>query len=418
MALQTTTYQCPNCNGRLHWNGELGKLQCEYCDSTYTNEEVERFFAARQAQADAKAEAQYAKEAAERGDTVVSAAERAAMSAAAASVAGAAPAINVAAPEGASNSIETYLAMTHWSSEDAANLRAYNCPACGAQLMVDQTTAVTSCPYCGNNAVVPGQLADVLRPDYVIPFKVTKQQAIDELKKYYKGKRFLPNAFTERNHIEEIQGVYVPFWLYSGTGEADVTFNATNSTTWSDRDNIYTKTDHYALARSGRVDFKHVPVDASTKMPDEHMDAIEPYDYKELVPFDMSYLPGFVTDRYDQDVKTSESRATQRAANSIVDATEATAGGYESVVVSGNRSRVTWQDQKYALLPVWMLHTRWDKQDFLFAMNGQTGKFIGDLPIDNGKVRARFLKLFLVPAAIIGAIGMAVTWVLPAMGIL
>ena len=279
-------------------------------------------------------------------------------------------------------------------------MRAYNCPACGAQLMVDAVTAVTSCPYCGNNAVLPGQLSDLLKPDYIIPFKLDKNDAIAALKKYYSGKRLLPSDFTENNHLEEVQGVYVPFWLYSGRGSADVSFNARNISTWSDRKNNYVKTDHYKLRRAGYMDYKLVPVDGSTKMPDTHMDAIEPFDYSELVPFSVGYLPGYLTDRYDQDAQECDSRARERVDNTCVEAMQQTASGYMEIDVESASSDVEWTKIAYALMPVWMLHTKWNDEDFLFAMNGQTGRLIGDLPVD-GRKRAKYMLMIFVPLAII-----------------
>ena len=439
MELQTTNYQCPNCQGRLSFNGELGKLQCEFCQSEFTVQEVEELFAAKQAAADAKASGDRAQDAAKQaGIAVESLSERqtAAMEAAyekavaegksyaetvtlmqqAAQNAATATAATVSAATASKteatrvqaaniastgDAVQDYVARTKWYDEE--QMRGYNCPSCGAQIMVDQTTAVTKCPYCGNNTVVPGQLSDVLKPDYVIPFKLDKQAAIAALKRYYQGKRFLPNGFTEQNHLQEIQGVYVPFWMYSGTGTGDMTFNARNVRTWSDSKNMYTETDHYVLRREGDMQFERVPVDGSTKMPDAHMDAIEPYDYSELVPFSMAYLPGYLTERYDLDVDQCRSRAIERARVTCEATIEATASGYMEIDVANARSSVEWSNIVYTLLPVWMLHTKWNGQDFLFAMNGQTGKFIGDLPIDKGKVRKRFLSLFLPIAAVVAA---------------
>ncbi len=383
----TTTYQCPNCNGRLSFNGQIGKLQCEFCESTFAPEEIEALYAQKQEKADEAATGKR---------------ESQEMSAAAASVAGdtrvEAQHVSTGDP------IQDYLANSKWTGADADNLRAYNCPSCGAQLMVDQVTAVTSCPYCGNNAVVPGQLSNVLKPDYVIPFKLDKDAAISALKSYYGGKPLLPNDFTANNHIEEVQGVYVPFWLYTGKAEGSVTFNGRNIRTWSDSDNIYTETDHWLLHREGNMDFHRVPVDGSTRMPDAHMDAIEPYDYSELVPFSIGYLPGYVTDRYDLDVKECDSRARTRVQNTCIDQFSDTARGYMETDLAHANANVTWTNIAYALLPVWMLHTKWNGQDYLFAMNGQTGKLIGDLPIDNGKVTKRFLMMFAPLAIVIAAI--------------
>ena len=373
----TTTYQCPNCNGRLIFNSDIGKLKCEFCDSEFTAEEVEAIYAERQAKADAKA----AKEAS----------------------AAPAPELKVKAPVAGEDPIDAYLRQANWDNLDEEQLRSFNCSSCGAQLLVDQVTAVTSCPYCGNNAVVPGQLSDMLKPDYVIPFKLGRDEAVAALKNYYGGKRLLPNNFTEGNHIEEIQGVYVPFWLYSGSGAGDITFNARNIRTWSDKENNYTETDHYLVYREGTMAFNRVPVDGSTKMPDAHMDAIEPFDYNEMVPFSVGYLPGYLTDRYDQDVKTCEERAGKRVEATCVDTLRDTVKGYMEVDVADAHATLDLNDVSYALLPVWMLHTKYNGEDFLFAMNGQTGRLVGDLPVDRGKV-VRYSLLMFVPLMIIAAL--------------
>lgn len=430
---ETTNYQCPSCGGRLRFNGDLGQLQCEFCESTFSPAEIEALYAQKQAQADAKAAGARAAEVTKEtgvGETLSEAQvnamnaayERAIQegkseqeAAAIARQAGAAAVATTASAAQASTTeatrvqvkhastgdpIQDYLANAKWTDADADNMRAYNCPSCGAQLMVDQVTAVTSCPYCGNNTVVPGQLSDVLKPDYVIPFKLDKNDAIAALKDYYRGKVLLPNAFTEENHIEEIQGVYVPFWLYSGTGEGEVVMNGRNIRTWSDSKNMYTETDHYLLTRAGSMQFHHVPVDGSTKMPDAHMDAIEPFDYSEMVPFSVAYLPGYLTDRYDQDAKMCETRATGRVDNTVEAELQASASGYMEIDVASAKSELKVEQVAYALLPVWMLHTKWNGQDYLFAMNGQTGNLVGDLPIDNGKLVRRFL-LFLLPLLIV-----------------
>ena len=433
---QTTTYQCPSCNGKLIFDGSAGQLRCEFCDSLYPVEEIEQLYAQKQAAADAKAAGDRVRQAGydtgKMTDEQVMAAYQAitdgqaqglsqkqieanvnkilagpagaAMPTAAEASTNAATHVEVAPIQSTGDSVQDYLARSTWHDEESAAMRAYNCPSCGAQLMVDAVTAVTSCPYCGNNAVLPGQLSDLLKPDYIIPFKLDKNAAISALKKYYQGKKLLPNGFSEKNHLEEVQGVYVPFWLYSGKGTADVSFNARNITTWADRKNNYVKTDYYRLRRAGHMEYKLVPVDGSTKMPDAHMDAIEPYDYSELVPFSVAYLPGYLTDRYDQDAQTCDDRARNRVGNTCVDAMQQTATGYMEIDVESAESDVEWSQIAYALLPVWMLHTKWSGKDYLFAMNGQTGKFIGDLPVDGGKQAKYTLFIFLPLALIIAAL--------------
>ena len=347
MATQVTNYQCPACTGPLQFSPETGKLECEYCGSGYSVEEVEALYAAKNEKAKAQAD----------------------------------------------------VADSQWG-EDAAKMRAYSCPSCGAELICDETTAATSCPYCGNPTVVPGQFSDERKPDYVIPFRMDKEQAMDALRRHYKGKPLLPKAFASENHIQDIKGVYVPFWLFDGKAAADVTFEATRSRTTTTPNERITTTEHYQVRRAGTVEFERVPVDGSTKMPDAHMDAIEPYDYEQLEPFSLSYLPGFLAERYDVNAEESAKRADERCRNSAVDAMRQSVSGYDTCSVRHSNVQLSREEAKYALMPVWMLSTKWGEDSYLFAMNGQTGKLVGDLPISKGKLAAWFAGILIALSAL------------------
>ena len=290
--------------------------------------------------------------------------------------------------------IEAMYAKKEEKSVDA-HLKTYHCPSCGAELICDETTAATSCPYCGNPTVVPGQFSGVLKPDYVIPFKVSKKEAIEKLKMHYKGRPYLPKSFKDDNHIEEIQGVYVPFWMFDGKASGEASYKATTSKVYEKGDEEITETRHYEVSRAGSIGFEKIPVDASSKMPDDHMDSIEPYDYSGLKEFSTAYLPGFLADKYDVSVKDSQKRADTRCASTLEDALRGTVTGYDSCTLEHKQIDLKRGKVHYALLPVWMLHTKWNGQDFLFAMNGQTGKMVGDLPTSKGK----FWGLFAAIAA-------------------
>ena len=255
MADKVTNYQCPACTGPLHFDSATGKLVCDYCGSAYEVADIEAQYAAKQKKADSAAEADQKK-----------AARR-----------------KTAAPV--------------WDEMEAASLTSYTCTTCGAELVCDATTAATNCPYCGNPTVLGGKLSGKLKPEYILPFKLDKNAAIAQLTHYYKGKAFLPKAFKSQNHIAELQGVYVPFWLYDA--EADARGSYEGLTTESHREGDYnvTTTQHYDVRREGTAVFTRVPVDGSSKMPNAHMDAIEPFDYSELKPFSTAYLPGFLADR-------------------------------------------------------------------------------------------------------------------------
>ena len=266
-----------------------------------------------------------------------------------------------------------------WGEEEAAGLTSRTCSSCGAELVCDGTTAATTCPYCGNPTVLGGQLSGKLKPEYIIPFKLDRKAAV----------------FKEQNHVEEIQGVYVPFWLYDATADARGAYEGEVTESHREGDYVVTNTQHYNVARAGEADFIKVPVDGSSKMPDAHMDAIEPFDYSAIQPFSTAYLPGFLADRYDEDEEKCLPRATRRMENTTRAALRETIGGYSEVHTKAENINIDIRKAHYALLPVWMLHTRWNDKDFLFAMNGQTGKLIGDLPVDPKRVAAWFAGISL-----------------------
>lgn len=363
MATGITNYQCPACGGPLHFVGASGKLECDYCGSTYDVAYIEQLFAEKEKksiEAQEKIEKQKQKEAAQAKEMGL-----------------------------------------EWEDEEAAKLKSYNCPSCGAELICDETTAATSCPYCGNPTIIPSQFVGGLKPDLVIPFKVSKDEAVAALKKYYEGKKFLPNAFSSGNHIEEVQGVYVPFWLCDCNVKGNISYEARNTRVFKEGNFEITETDHYQVERGGKIAFEKIPVDASTKMPDAHMDAIEPYDYTGLVPFSTAYLPGFLADKYDVSQEESLKRIESRAMNSATKAFDDSVIGYDAFFSQQKDLNFNCKEMKYALMPVWMLSTKWNKQNFLFAMNGQTGKFIGDLPIDKRKYWTWFMGIALPLMAVI-----------------
>ena len=359
MSSQVTNYQCPNCTGPLHYDGGSGQLECDHCSSRFDVAVIEQLYADK---------------------------EQAAISA------------------GNEPQWGTSVMSGEWSDEEASRLRAYSCPSCGAELICDESTVATTCPYCANPTVVSKGLAGELKPDYVIPFKLDKNAAVDALKEYYRGKKFLPKSFASNNHIDEIKGVYVPFWLFDAETAATMRFMGTKVTKYTSGDYEVTDTDHYRVVREGNMLFEKVPVDGSSKMPDAHMDAVEPFDYASLTPFSTAYLPGYMADKYDQNAEVCSKRANERITTSTESAFAATTSGYASLTREYSNINLRRGEVKYVLMPVWMLATKWQGQDFLFAMNGQSGKLIGDLPIDKDMYRSWFAKIALGTAAVLSAL--------------
>ncbi len=343
MGVESVNYQCPACGGPLRYDGAKAMLVCDHCDSEFSVAEVEARYAGKQDTAEARAAAQ-----------------------------------GTAAAAAVSN--DPQLTGTE---QDLSG--AYVCSSCAAELVCDETCAVAECPYCGNPVVAAGRLAGEFRPQLVIPFKLDRAAAKEALSNHYKGKVLLPKGFASGNRVNEVQGVYVPFWLMDAQARADATYTATKTRRRREGDDEIVDTDHFDVERAGKMGFSRIPVDASTKMPDAHMDAIEPFDYSALVPFSVAYMPGFVANRYDQDAAACRERAERRVDASARQALLASVEGYDSVSCQRCDVEKDWAEPAYALLPVWMLGTTWEGQQFLFAMNGQTGRLVGDLPVDKKK---------------------------------
>ncbi len=350
MPAKVTNYQCPECMAPLRFDSASGKLQCDYCGKAFAPEKVEQYYQQQLQQAEQAAVESLAQEAAN-----------------------------------AEAEPEPELAEEAFWDAEQEGMKIYQCPSCGAQLICDATTAATSCLYCGNPSVIPGQFHGMLRPDYILPFRVSKEDAVAALKKYYKGKPLLSRRFSNENHLDEIKGLYVPFWLFDGKAVADLNYRATRVMSARHGDVLVTTTDYYDVRRAGTVRFTRIPADGSQKMPDDLMDSIEPFDYSDLKPFSTGYMPGFLADIYDVDDRKSFERARVRGTNSAEEIFDSTVTGYSSVTPRSKQVQMYREKTSYALLPVWMLSTQWKGNNYIFAMNGQTGKFIGDLPVSAGR---------------------------------
>ena len=345
-------YKCPCCGGAIEFDSGIQKMKCPYCDTEFEMEALAAY--------DSELNSQQEDD------------------------------LKWEMPQ-----------QEPWQEE---GVRGYVCKSCGGEIIGDENTAATACPYCGNPVVMMAQFAGSLKPDRVIPFKLDKQAAIEALKKHYNGKRLLPKVFKDENHLQEIQGIYVPVWLFDATADADVRFKATQVRAWSDSRYNYTQTSYFALSRSGSIGFQRIPVDGSSKMDDKLMESIEPYDFSQAVDFQTAYLAGYLADKYDVDADESVQRANERVKRSTEEAFAATAAGYTTVVPEYSSVRLQQGQTQYALYPVWLLNTKWNGKTYTFAMNGQTGKLVGDLPMDKGIYKKWFAGIMAAVSAAVFAL--------------
>lgn len=277
-----------------------------------------------------------------------------------------------------------------WSEAEREIMHAFQCPSCGGEIVTDDTTAATFCPFCDNPTIMPSRLSGGLKPDAVIPFKKSKEEAEAAFLALCKGKTLLPKDFTSRQRVEKITGMYVPFWLYDCSTDYDGSYKATRIHRWSDSRYHYTKTDHFLLRRDAEADFTGIPMDGSSKMDDAFMESIEPYDYAQLEDFDMAYLSGYFADKYDIPSQNGEERIRQRVDQTFRDELQSTMIGYTTVIPTSRQLCIEHSKARYVLLPVWMLNTKFNGKLYTFAMNGQTGKMTGTFPVCPKRTAAWF----------------------------
>lgn len=352
--------KCPCCGGAIEFNSSVQKMKCPYCDTEFEMETLKAYDDELQSD-------------------------------------------NNTSMDWNTDAIET------WSEEDAGDLSVYVCQSCGGEIVSDENTAASICPFCDSPITLRGRLKGELKPDYIIPFKLDKKAAKEKFAEHLKGKKLLPRVFKDEAHIDEIKGMYVPYWLFDSKVDVHMRYKATRIRSWSDSRYNYTETSHFAVIREGDLSFSHVPVDGSEKMADDLMESLEPYNFKEAVSFQSAYFAGYYADKYDVDEKASITRANERIRHSTEDKFIRTVTGYSSVVPDGGNIQLVDGKTHYAMYPVWILNTTWNGERYLFAMNGQTGKFVGNLPVDKSLMKKYFLKMMGITTVIAYAL-LALIW--------
>ena len=348
--MELMEYKCPNCDGAVNFDASSQQMKCPFCDSEFDVDVLEKH---KESLAEEKTEVEWATH----------------------------------------TDIE-------WTSGEQEGMRLYSCNTCAGEIITEERTAASSCPYCGNPVIMKGQLSGAAKPDLIVPFKLDKNAAVESLRNHLSNKKLLPKCFKSTERLAEIKGLYVPFWLYDADIDANMRYKTTTVRTWSDSRYFYTETRTFSVIRQGELAFDKVPVDASEKMPDDLMESIEPFDISAAVDFQTAYLAGYLADKFDFCEKHCIERANERIRASTEAAFRKTVTGYASVIPEYRGVYLKKSVVKYALLPVWVLTTKWRDQVYLFAMNGQTGKFVGDLPTDWGI----FWKWFGILTAIIAVI--------------
>ena len=352
-------YKCPNCSGALPFDSVSGKMKCPYCEAEFDAEALNVWKISQEKTGEEKTEWENYSKKSGSGD---------------------------------------------WQLNELDMLDFNECPSCGATVVGDKNTIATCCPYCGNTNIVKARASGILKPDYVIPFKKDKAAAMQALELFQKRKPLLPSAFNTENRIEKIQAVYVPFWLYDCDVKGRITYRATRVTGWASGDYNYTKTDIYLCTREGELSFEKVPADGSERMDDILMDSIEPFDYNTMTDFNTAYLSGYLAEKYDVDAEQNKERVNTRIRNSVEQIFRQDVTGYATVHKTASGINLEHGTIRYALFPVWLVSTVYKGKNYTFAMNGQSGKLSGTLPVSAKRAAVMISSIFAALTAIFSTI--------------
>jgi len=334
--MSTIAYKCPCCSAPLTFSGASGKLECASCGNSYETDALDAMYLAQN-----------------------------------------------------SGGVQFDLPTETFDSGDAQNMQAYVCKGCGAELMTEGTTTATECPYCGSPTILPDRIEGGIKPELVVPFAVTKEQAQEQFSNYFKGKRLLPNIFKDsRNRISEMRRLYVPYWLFDCDAYANIVYDAEKKDVRREGEWEITRTEHYIVRRKGSMAFEQIPVDASAKLDNKITESVEPYDLSAAVSFNPAVLAGALADHADVNANECEGRAVERVENSVISAMRSTVTGYSYVSERSRNIIAEGGKVTPVLMPVWLITTEKDGNTYTFAINGQTGKLTCDVPADKKKAFA------------------------------
>lgn len=394
------TYKCPNCGGGLQFDPNTQKHKCEFCFSVFTQEELEALYPKEKIEEAEDGENQENTEAEGKAQTEKI---RYAGGREAAKGAGqeCAQAECTEHTEYAENREHTQ------NTEETANTVLYQCPNCGAQIVTDETTAATFCYYCHNPVVLSGRVSGTFRPNEVIPFAIDRKKAEQIFVDWIHKKRFVPNDFFSKSQIEKLSGIYFPYWMFDCQIDGSLEGEGTNIRTWQSGDKRYTETKRFSVSCSGSMDIKNIARNALQKADKDLIEGVLPYDMTQVQPFSAGYLSGFGAEKRDMESaafqETLHTELEQYAKSDLKGQAET---GYSRLMIRHQNVRIRNEVWNYVLLPVWVLTYQDKVRDkmYYFALNGQTGKICGQLPVDYKKLMVLFAGIFF-PLLVLFLIG-------------
>lgn len=336
-------FNCKTCGAELYWDSEANCLKCEYCDSEYKVFEFDK-----EKQEELLTESDITKEQQEL------------------------------------QAADEYAKAT--DDSELNDLVVYQCSHCKAEIVTARSTVATTCAFCGRAISITNKLVNDFRPDAIIPFEINEKEAKEIYKKYIRSTFLTPKEFGTDGVLKKIKGIYVPFWLHSFDSDTKATIYCENITSHRRGDDKIIDHHMYQVTVDAKGSFKDIPTDGLKHLDDALMDAIEPFDYSKLAEFNPAYMAGYYAEEYNESDKVTRARATDRAKQTMRAQMEQEAGAFAVKQLRSYDEDLSQVTAKYAMLPVWLLNVTYKEKEYLYAINGETGKIVGKLPISVQKL--------------------------------
>lgn len=348
------SFKCPNCGGELIFDPATQKYKCEYCNSLFTQEELDAMKPMQGEEPEAAAQEQAA---------------------------------NSAAGAAAGEKAETGQAAGEQEREPEGEAVYYSCPSCGAEIVTYATTAATFCYYCHNPVVLGKRLEGSYLPNKIIPFEIGREDAEKRFLDFVSKKKYVPKAFFNKKQIESMTGVYFPYWVYDVELEGKMQGDARSVRMWTTGNTQYTETKYYAVEREGDVSLRNLTENALKKANVKLTSGVMPYAYDKMKDFQMGYLSGFLAERRDIEQNAVQGKMQHTMRESAEKLMRDTISGYSSVSVKNTFFAPKKEIWSYVLLPVWTITYKGrDGKVYYYSMNGQNGNICGDLPVDRPRL--------------------------------
>lgn len=331
--------KCPNCGGELVFDPSTQRYQCPYCMSDFSQQQVD----AMQPQDQPSQESETADFAEKKKE-------------------------------------ETN------GQEEAV---VYTCPSCGAEIVTDATTAATFCYYCHNPVVLSGRVSGEYLPKWIIPFSIDRNAAENTFLENVRKKKFVPKGFFEKKQIEKLTGVYFPYWMVDWKGQGYFQAKGTKVRVWRSGDTEYTETRYYDIYREGNLQFPELFKNALKKANRNLVEGVLPYQLEKAKEFSVGYLSGFQAEKRDMEQKEFQQEITQDTRQYAQDMLRDSVNGYSTVIPHHMDVRTQEEEWSYVMVPVWVITYKGSNgKMYYYAINGQTGKVCGKLPVNYRKLGA------------------------------